>query len=407
MRWMHRVRLYPSATQIARLRFALDVTRRLYNALLDQRRYAWVSRRHAVSGKAQYAELTALRGEDARIAAVYRESEDAVLHRLDLAFAAFFRRCRHGEAPGYPRFKPASRWKQLEYPHGARALKLSAAQDRVRLPGVGTVRLRKGRPIPAYGRAFVVEKNGRWYAVFECSREADPLPASGKVLGVDRGIRVLGATSDSVQIPGAQAAQRHRRVVTRLSRELDAVTQKDARGRCLNRRDPMRMKAVLRLARAKEREANARLHRAHEVALQLVRSAGIIALEALRMGSMTRSAKGTVEQPGRNVRAKAGLNRSLLDAGFGLLRRLIGEKAAYAGRRVIEVEARFSSQECSRCGHVAAGNRRRRRFVCLRCGFRTHADVNAALVIRRRAQKVLSSERTPGEEPGRRAGRAA
>src|SRR5580693_9507621 len=230
---MHRVRLYPSASQIARLCFALDVTRQLYNVLLDQRRYVWASRRHPVNGKAQYAELTALRAEDARIAAVYRECEDAVLHRLDLAFAAFFRRCRQGEAPGYPRYRPASRWKQLEYPHGDRALKLSAAQDRVRIPGVGTVSVRKGRAIPAYGRGFVVEKNGRWYAVFECQREPEPLAPSAKVLGVDRGVRVLAATSDGVQIPGAQAAQRHRRVVTRLSRELDAVTQKDAHGRCL------------------------------------------------------------------------------------------------------------------------------------------------------------------------------
>jgi putative transposase len=386
---MRRVRLYPSATQVVRLRFALDVTRQLYNALLEQRRYLWTSRRHRITGKAQYAELTALRAEDSRIAAVCRESEDAVLHRLDLAFAAFFRRCERGETPGPPRYKPASRWRQLEYPHGNRALKLSVAQARVRIPGVGSVPLRKGRAIPNYGRAFIVEKNGRWYAVFECSREPEPLEPSDKILGVDRGIRVLAATSEGAQLPGAQAAERHRRVVTRLSRELDAVTEKAARGRCLNRHDRVRKKAVLRLARAKEREANARLHRAHVVALELVRSAGVIALEALHVRAMTRSAKGTLERPGRNVRAKAGLNRSLLDAGFGLLRRLIGEKAAWAGRRVIEVDARFSSQECSPCGHVAAGNRRRRRFACMRCGFTTHADVNAALVIRRRAQGAL------------------
>jgi putative transposase len=407
MRWLHRVRLYPTATQVARLRFALDVTRQLYNALLDQRRYLWVSRRHRVSGKSQYAELTALRAEQARIAAVYRELQDAVLHRLDLAFAAFFRRCRSGEAPGYPRFKPASRWKQLEYPHGDRALKLSSAQDRVRIPGVGTVRLRKGREIPAYGRAFVVEKNGRWYAVFECSREPEPLEPNRKVLGVDRGIRVLAATSDGMQYRGAQAQERHSRVVARLSCELDAATLKDARGRCLNRHEPVRRKAALQLARAKEREANARLDRAHKVALELVRGAGCIGLEELRVRAMTRSAKGTVARPGRSVRAKAGLNRRLLDAGFGMLRRLIGEKAEYAGRQVIEVEARFSSQECSRCEHVAAGNRRRRRFACMQCGFATHADVNAALVIRRRAQKVLSSGLHPGEDLGRRAGRAA
>ena len=161
MRWLHRVRLYPKANQVTRLRFALDVTRQLYNALLDQRRYLWTSRRVTITAKSQYAELTALRAEDQRIAAVYRESEDAVLHRLDLAFGAFFRRLSRGQAPGYPRFKPASRWRQLEYPHGNRALKLSPVQDEVRIPGVGTVGARAGcrhpqgcaRTLPQPGRS--------------------------------------------------------------------------------------------------------------------------------------------------------------------------------------------------------------------------------------------------------------
>jgi putative transposase len=196
VRWMHRVRLYPTPSQVERLHFALRVTRQLYNALLEQRRYAWTSRRTAIGSKPQYAELTALRREDAVVASVYREAEDAVLHRLDLAFAAFFRRVQRGEAPGYPRFKPASRWKQLEYPHGDRALRFDPAQRRLRVPGIGSIRLRKGRAVPAYGRAFIVEKNGRWYAVFESEREVQPLPATGRAVGVDRGVRVLAATSD-------------------------------------------------------------------------------------------------------------------------------------------------------------------------------------------------------------------
>src|SRR5579884_2524145 len=99
---MHRVRLYPSTRQQARLRLAIDVTRQLYNDALQQRRDVWTAHRVSITSKSQYAELTALRSEDTRIASVYRECEDAVLHRLDLAFAAFFRRLRHGETPGYP-----------------------------------------------------------------------------------------------------------------------------------------------------------------------------------------------------------------------------------------------------------------------------------------------------------------
>src|ERR1700692_2778429 len=105
---MHRVRLYPKASQEERLRFMLDVTRQTFNALLDERRYAWKTRSINVTAKMQYAEITALRAEDARFASVYRECVDAVLHWLDLAFASFFWRIQQGEPDGYPRFTSAA-----------------------------------------------------------------------------------------------------------------------------------------------------------------------------------------------------------------------------------------------------------------------------------------------------------
>jgi len=157
-----------------------------------------------------------------------------MLHRLELAMAAFFRRVRAGQTPGYPRFKSAARWKQLEFPHGDRALKLDAAQTKVRIPGVGTVRLRKGRAVPAFGRAFVVEKNGRWYAVFECQREPEPLASTGKTIGVDRGVHVLAASSEGVLIANGAFAEGHRRIVVGHQRNLDAASVKDRRGRCLS-----------------------------------------------------------------------------------------------------------------------------------------------------------------------------
>jgi putative transposase len=399
MRWMHRVRLYPKRSQAERLEFMLDVTRQTYNALLDERRYAWTARRIRVTTKMQYAEITALRAEDSRFAAVYRECVDAVLHRLDLGFAAFFRRVKNGETPGYPRFKPKARWKQLEFPHGDRALKLDQEQKWVRIPGVGTVRLRKGRAIPDFGRAFVAEKNGRWWASFECEREPKALPKTGKVVGIDRGVHVLAATSEGVLIGNGQHGERLRRIVSSHQRALDAVSVKDAKGRCLNRRDPGRIAAARRLARAKEREANARLDGLHKAAHKIVKSADVIGLEALDVRAMTRSAKGTIEKPGRNVAAKSGLNRVMLDAGFGTFAALIREKAEYAAREVVSVDARYSSQTCGRCLHVDPKSRRRRRFCCVACGWTCHADVAAALEIGRRAEKQRISElswaRTP------------
>jgi putative transposase len=388
---MHRVRLYPTSVQEQRLRFVLDVTRQLFNALLEERRGAWTARRIALTTKSQYAEITALRREDTRIAAVYRECEDAVLHRLDLAFSAFYRRCKSGEKPGFPRFKRSRNWKQIEFQHGNRALRLDESQSRLRIPRIGTVRLRKGRSIPAFGRAFIVEKNGRWWATFECSREPKPLPSTGRRIGVDRGVHVLCATSEGELIPGRKAGERHRRVITIHSRALSALASADSSGG-QEQRARCRQRAIQRLGRARERETNMRADHAHKVALRLVHENDEIALENLNLRGMIRSARGTLDRPGRNVRAKSALNRALVDAGFGLLRRLIGEKAEYAARRIIGVEARYSSRTCGRCLHVAASSRRRRRFLCVACGWTCHADVAAALEIRRRAELQRTSE---------------
>jgi putative transposase len=322
-----------------------------------------------------------------------------VLHRLDLAFAAFIRRLKRGETPGYPRFKPAARWNQLEFSHGDRALKFDPAQGRVRVPGVGAVRLRKGRIIPEFGRAFLVTKNGRWYAVFEAHRATAPLPATGCSVGIDRGVRVLAALSDGTTIENLRPGSRRRAVVERHQRALDAATHKGAAGRVLNWRDLVRKAAVRRLARAKEREANARRDWLHKVSREVAWRFDRIVLEALRLPSMTRSAKGTTEKPGTNVAQKAALNRALLDAGFGTLASLIREKAAYAARTVIEVNARYSSQTCAACRHVCKESREGPRFACVRCGHAADADVNAAQVILLRAESP--PKRAPGTARGR------
>ena len=380
----------------------LDVTRELYNALLQERRDAYRLRGVTVTSKMQYAELTALRAQDRRVRSIYRECQDAVLHRLDLAMAAFFRRCKGGERPGFPRFKSAARWQQLEFPHGDRALRLDEQQHRVSIPRVGSVRLRKGRTVPKYGRAWIVRRVGRWYGCFECERAITALPRTGIVVGVDRGVRVLAALSDGRLIANAAIGERRKAATARLQRELEAATVRDGGGRVRNRHEHPRMAAAQRLGRAREREASARRDYAHKVARRIVNGAAVIALEKLCVRAMTRSAKGTAERPGRNVRAKSALNRLILDSGFGLLRQMIVAKAEEAARTVVEVDARFSSQTCSRCGHVAVESRRRRRFCCVACGFGGHADVNAALVIRRRAQLALKSALDPAEDAGRR-----
>jgi putative transposase len=377
MRWMHKVRLYPKPSQVARLEFMLHQTRHLYNAALEQRKDGWRRHRRSISVKDQLSQLTAARSEMPQLAGVYQECEAATIRRLDIALDGFFKRVKRGETAGYPRFKSAARWRQLEFPHGDRALKVNADQSKVRIPGVGSVRLRKGRAVPAFGRAFVVEKCRHWYAVFECEREVSPLVSTGEVVGIDRGVVALVAYSDT----GPQAAPR---IGEGLAPRLRAAQRRVSRRKKGGSR---RRAAVGILARVHEKIGNVRRDYAHKLSRQIVNGYDGIALEDLTVRNMVRSAKGTVTEPGRNVAAKSGLNRSILDAAWSTLKTLIVEKAAWAARRVVEVEARYSSQECSQCGYVAAENRRSQaEFVCVQCGFALNADWNAARVIEKRAQ---------------------
>ncbi len=404
VRWptalLHKVRLYPTCAQTSALFEMLRLTRELHNALLEQRRDYWRRGRKRVTD--QYRQVTELRRGDPAYAGVYRECLDVVLHRIDLAFGAFFRRLNAGDKPGLPRFKSARRWNQLEFPHGDRAIKFDAAQQRITIPGVGWVKLRKGRVVPAtFGRVFVVHKNGRWYAVFECHRDVAPLPATGRSVGIDRGIRAVAALSTGELVANLRPGSQRKVATARCQRALDAVTVKDGRGRPVNVRNPRRRAAVRRLARAKEREANARRDWLHKCSRTIVNQRDVIVLEDLSLRNMTRSAKGDAQEPGRNVKAKSGLNRALLDAGLGMLGTLIREKAEYAARTVISVDPRYSSQECSQCGHVAASNRVRSRFRCGRCWYRCDADVNAARVILARGRAQLALSMAPGHARGR------
>lgn len=372
----------------------LRTTRELYNALLQQRRDAWIGRGVRVGFNNQYGQITDLRRVEPRFAVVYRECEDAVLRRLDLAFTAYFRRLKIGDAPGYPRFKPALRWNQLEFPHGDRALRLNDPQQRIVVPRVGSIRLRKGRLIPTtFGRVFLTTKSGRWYATFECHRKREPMAATGLHVGIDRGVAVLAATSDGSLIANPRHAHRLRSKVERLLQALGKLSHRDVSGRVTNRRDPVRAAAVRRLGRAKEREANARRDWLHKVSRHIVDRYDLIAMEDLSLRAMTRSAPRSAS-PGRDVAARSALNRALLDAGLGILGTLIREKAEWAARTVIGVDPRYSSQTCTACGRVARESRKGVRFVCVACGFEAHADVNAAQVI------LLRAESQPMRAPG-------
>jgi putative transposase len=181
-------------------------------------------------------------------------------------------------------------------------------------------------------------------------------------------------------------------VVTETPKEREALARLQQAVARKQKGSANRLKAVLRLARRKAKMGRRRRDALHKISHDLVKNHDVIVLEDLKTRAMTRSARGTAEAPGSGVRQKAGLNREILDRGWGLLGGMIAWKAAWSGKRVITVPAAYSSQECACCGHLAAGNRPSQSvFDCMACGHRDHADVNAARVIRARGVALIEA----------------
>jgi len=211
-----------------------------------------------------------------------------------------------------------------------------------------------------------MDRAGRWHIAFAVIPEPIPAPGNGQAVGIDRGVAVSAAlsTGELLHAPGLTGPERRR--MLRLQRKLARA------GRGSNRRG--RVKHAI--ARLKVRETDRRKDWAEKASTDIARRFDLIRVEDLKIDNMTRSARGTAGNPGRNVRAKAGLNREILRSGWGLLVRRLADKAP---ARVERISPAYTSQRCSACGQVDAISRESQaRFACTACGYAGNADVNAA-----------------------------
>ena len=246
---------------------------------------------------------------------------------------------------------------------------------RVYLLGIGNVGVHQHRAVRGTVKMVSVKREGsRWYVILACDDvAARPLPATGATVGIDMGVVSFLTTSDGKHVPNP-------RPLAVAAARLTATQQSLARKK---RGSDRRRRAAARVAALHAKVRRYRLDHAHKTALALVREHDVIVHEALKIGNMTQrprprpAADGTWEPNG--AAAKAGLNKSILDAGWGVFLGVLRAKAESAGRIVVEIDPRHTSQRCSQCGHVAAGNRvTQAQFRCLVCGYESHADVNAA-----------------------------
>lgn len=394
----YRYKLRPTRAQYARLAELCEGQRLFYNDALQERidSYRQATRIAAHHGRARPIEgdfqtprgkaisyqdqcksLTEIRSADPQgIGAVSLNIGRWTLKRVDDAFSGFFGRAKKGLKAGFPRFKSISRWRSFGF---AEFKGVTLKNDRLRIKGMtGDLRLNLHRPIPdgANIKTATLTKSGRfWYASLVIEVEAATWhPDQGTSVGIDVGIEALSTLSTGERIENIRPR-------AQLERELKKSQR--ALSRC-KRGSRRRQKVRARLERVHTRIRNTRTTYLHQQSAAIASRFETIAVEDLRLKNLSRSASGTVAAPGKNVAAKSGLNRALLDAAPGRFIAMLRYKAERAGGEVELVDARNTSQICSGCGEKVPKALRERRHRCT-CGTDLHRDHNAARNILARA----------------------
>ncbi|MFI6289305.1 RNA-guided endonuclease InsQ/TnpB family protein [Streptomyces sp. NPDC051018] len=394
--------LRPTAGQEAALRAMLADHCSLYNGALQERRDAWRhSSKTSITYGDQSVQLKEIRTFDPERQGRWSfSSQQATLRRLDKAFAAFFRRVKAGEKPGYPRFKGVGQFGTVTFPRDGDGCGWDSTphdqQVRVRLQGVGHIRVHRHRPVKGRVKTISVKREGRrWYVVLVCDNvPAEPLPTAGSIVGIDMGTVHFFTDSHGVHVENPK-------FLDKMAAELTAAQQYLATFPKRTRRRTKRHRAAARkVARLYAKIRRQRLDHHHKQALALVREHDMVGHERLNTAGMTKAPapKPDPENDGaflpNGAAAKAGLNKSILDAGWGQFFGILANKAESAGRRVIPVDARNTSRTCppaaGGCGHVAKENRvTQAKFECTACGFVENADRVGALNVLHRAGLVL------------------
>ena len=369
---MSRYRLLPTPAQQAVLRDHCGHARYIWNLAVEQHSHWHPGRRSAPGYLEQCRQLTQARAEHPWLAAGSQTVQQQALRDFGQAMAAFL-------DPANPAGRPS--WRKAGRDEGFRITgrrgrqwdvrRLSRKTGQVWVPKAGWVRFRWSRAVPPDVKSYRVtmDRAGRWHVAFAVIPAPVPAPGNGQVVGIDRGVAVSAALSTGQMLHAPALTGRERARLRRLQRKLARAK------RGSNRRGRVRHA----IARLRARERDRRTDWAEKVSTDIARRFDVIRVENLQIGNMTRSAKGTWENPGRNVRAKAGLNRGILRSGWGLLVRRLADKAP---GRVEKVRPALTSQRCSACGQVDRGSRESQAvFRCTACGFAGHADVNAAINI--------------------------
>ncbi len=299
-----------------------------------------------------------------------------VMKHLAQAYKAFFK----GDA-SHPVMKKKGRCAaSFRFPQGFR---IEQDNHRIFLPKLGWIRYRCSRKIEGDVKNITVSfSSGHWYASIQTEREVDePIPQATSAVGIDMGIARLATLSDGSFLEPLNSFRKHEQ---RLARYQRAMSRKKKFSKNW-------MKAKARVQKIQARIGNVRRDYLHKATTIISKNHALVVVEDLKIRNMSKSAAGTIEYPGRNVSAKSGLNKAILDQGWFEFRRQLEYKLAWNGGQLIAVPPQYTSQSCPCCGHVSRDNRQTQaKFKCVDCGFAEHADLVGAINIKAAGLAVLA-----------------
>ncbi|WKN21145.1 RNA-guided endonuclease InsQ/TnpB family protein [Azotobacter vinelandii] len=300
------------------------------------------------------------------------------LKDLERAYANFF-----AQRADFPRFKKKGRRDSFRYPD-PKQIKLNQENSRLFLPKLGWLRYRNSRNVSGMVKNVTVSQCcGKWFVSIQTERKmAQPIPKGGAV-GIDMGVSRFATLSDGTFYAPLNSFKRHEDRLRKAQRAMSRKTRLSNNWK----------KAKARIQRIHSRIGNARRDYLHKTSTTISQNHAMVCIEDLPVRNLSRSAAGTTEVPGRNVRAKSGLNKSILDQGWFEFRRQLDYKLAWNGGWLVAVPPRNTSRTCPCCGHVSADNRQSQaRFECVECGFEENADVVGAINVSRAGHARFACE---------------
>ncbi|CAI1004432.1 transposase, IS605 OrfB family [Serratia quinivorans] len=297
------------------------------------------------------------------------------LKDLERGYKNFFQK-----RAAFPRFKKRGQNDAFRYPQG---VKLDQPNSRISLPKLGWIRYRNSREIVGEVKNVTVSQSrGKWYVSIQTEYEvADPVHNAKSMIGLDVGVTKLATLSDGTVYPPVNSFKASQHKLAKLQRQLSRKVRFSSNWQ----------KQKRKIQRLHSHIANIRRDYLHKVTSEISKNHAMIVIEDLKISNMSKSAKGTAEQHGRNVKAKSGLNRAILDQGWYEMRRQLEYKQLWRGGQVLAIPAAYTSQRCACCGHTAKENRlSQSRFECLECGYTENADINGARNILAAGHAVLA-----------------